>query len=117
MILVDLIGQLIFGTLSIAILLLCFPFVIYHRVNQKVGYNSLKDKYKIEKDALIIGFFHPNCDAGAGGEKVLWQAVQALQSKANLANLGRKVHILIYSGSQMADEDILDQKVRDRFGI
>lgn len=26
----------------------------------------------------VIGFFHPNCDAGAGGEKVLWQAIQAL---------------------------------------
>jgi hypothetical protein len=26
----------------------------------------------------IISFFHPNCDAGAGGEKVLWSAVAAV---------------------------------------
>jgi len=26
----------------------------------------------------VIAFFHPNCDAGAGGEKVLWQAIQAI---------------------------------------
>lgn len=28
----------------------------------------------------VIGFFHPNCADGAGGEKVLWQAVRALQN-------------------------------------
>ena len=26
----------------------------------------------------IIGFFHPFCDAGGGGEKVLFQAIHAL---------------------------------------
>jgi alpha-1,2-mannosyltransferase len=44
--------------------------------------------------APIIGFFHPECDGGAGGEKVLYQAIKAIQeSKYNDLN------ILIYSGS------------------
>jgi len=30
---------------------------------------------------LIIGFFHPYCNAGGGGERVLWMAVQALQTR------------------------------------
>ena len=37
--------------------------------------------YKLNPKFLqtkIIGFFHPSCDAGAGGEKVLWQAVSAI---------------------------------------
>lgn len=30
---------------------------------------------------LVIGFFHPYCNAGGGGERVLWIAVQALQTR------------------------------------
>jgi len=30
---------------------------------------------------LVIGFFHPYCNAGGGGERVLWIAVQALQKR------------------------------------
>jgi len=30
---------------------------------------------------LLIGFFHPYCNAGGGGERVLWIAVQALQTR------------------------------------
>lgn len=30
---------------------------------------------------LLVGFFHPYCNAGGGGERVLWIAVQALQTR------------------------------------
>jgi len=30
---------------------------------------------------LLVGFFHPYCNAGGGGERVLWMAVQALQTR------------------------------------
>jgi len=30
---------------------------------------------------VLIGFFHPYCNAGGGGERVLWIAVQALQTR------------------------------------
>jgi len=33
------------------------------------------------RSPLIIGFFHPYCNAGGGGERVLWIAVQALQRR------------------------------------
>ena len=42
---------------------------------------KFKKNYKLNPKLLqtkIIGFFHPSCDAGAGGEKVLWQAVSAI---------------------------------------
>lgn len=73
---------------------------------------KLKDKYG--KDTKIISFFHPNCDAGAGGEKVLWSAVAAVQNSKELEG---KVEVFIYSGSQMNPEDILSEKVLKRFGI
>jgi alpha-1,2-mannosyltransferase len=46
------------------------------------------------KDAKVVGFFHPFCDAGGGGEKVLFQAISAIQSKAS-----SPLTVIIYSAS------------------
>ena len=50
---------------------------------------------------------------------MLWTAIKAIEK--NLETLDKKGHkkivVLVYSGSQMKDEDILDQKVFKRFGI
>jgi alpha-1,2-mannosyltransferase len=32
-------------------------------------------------DVSVVGFFHPYCNAGGGGERVLWTAVQAVQAR------------------------------------
>ena len=29
----------------------------------------------------VVGFFHPYCNAGGGGERVLWVAIRALQKR------------------------------------
>lgn len=42
-----------------------YSFLILRNVKSKLPSKSGKTK-------KVIGFFHPNCDAGAGGEKVLW---------------------------------------------
>jgi alpha-1,2-mannosyltransferase len=41
--------------------------------------SDLKGKDKNWKG--IIGFFHPFCNAGGGGERVLWAAIRATQLK------------------------------------
>lgn len=33
------------------------------------------------KNQIVIGIFHPYCNAGGGGERVLWSAIQAIQKK------------------------------------
>lgn len=43
----------------------------------KFKYHRLKNS----TDNLKIGIFHPYCNAGGGGEKVLWVLLQALQKK------------------------------------
>ena len=67
---------------------------------------------------ILIFVFRYFSDAGAGGEKVLWSAVSAIQrAKGQLGKKDSNIRIHIYSGSQMNPEDILEQKVRLRFGI
>lgn len=32
-------------------------------------------------EPLVVGFFHPYCNDGGGGERVLWTAIRALQKR------------------------------------
>ena len=33
------------------------------------------------EEVRVVGFFHPYCNAGGGGERVLWVAIRALQRR------------------------------------
>lgn len=60
----------------ITITLLLLPAIFY----------LLRWKYRLQKkrnktDKINVAFLHPYCNAGGGGEKVLWVAIQTLQEK------------------------------------
>lgn len=60
---------------------------------------------------FVVGFFHPYCDAGGGGERVLWHAVDALQKRYDF------VEVLVYTGDVDASEEDILRGVKERFGI
>ncbi|KAK9468174.1 hypothetical protein V1512DRAFT_274430 [Lipomyces arxii] len=71
---------------------------------------KILSRIKCENRAVIIGFFHPYCDAGGGGERVLWAAVHAtLREYPN-------VICAIYTGDKVSKTDIIS-KVKTIFGI
>jgi alpha-1,2-mannosyltransferase len=78
--------------------------MIFCRFGHFIGLRGSKNSDK-EK---IIGFFHPSCDAGAGGEKVLWQAIKCL-TEAEFK--GQEIKVVIYSLSKMNLDEIIKQKV------
>ncbi|KAL5501840.1 ALG11 [Sanghuangporus vaninii] len=59
----------------------------------------------------LVGFFHPYCNAGGGGERVLWTAVALLQCT--------DPHIVsvVYSGDGAAGKEEIISKVKSRFNI
>jgi len=60
---------------------------------------------------IIVGCFHPYCNAGGGGERVLWVAVRALQKRYS------NVRCVIYTGdTDVSPNEILD-RVQQRFNI
>lgn len=59
---------------------------------------------------VVVGFFHPYCNAGGGGERVLWQSIRALQSRYNF------IRCIVYTGDRANKESIFS-KVKNRFGI
>ena len=56
----------------------------------------------------VVGFFHPYCAAGGGGERVLWVGLAALKDQ--------KDRMVVYCGENIK-KATLEDKVNDRFGI
>lgn len=59
----------------------------------------------------VLGFFHPYCNAGGGGERVLWVAIRAIQKKYP------SIHIVVYTGDTDATPEDISQRARQRFNI
>ncbi|KAI0931011.1 hypothetical protein AcV7_005038 [Taiwanofungus camphoratus] len=59
----------------------------------------------------LIGFFHPYCNAGGGGERVLWTAIATLQrSEPDIVSV-------VYSGDTDATKEDIIENVKARFDI
>lgn len=64
-------------------------------------------QHRVAKGSTVLGFFHPYCSGGGGGERLLWRAVHALsclsrdEDEKERQGWRRKappLHVLIYSG-------------------
>ncbi|WVW78496.1 hypothetical protein I302_100451 [Kwoniella bestiolae CBS 10118] len=66
----------------------------------------------VSGDKLVVGFWHPYCNAGGGGERVLWSAIRHLQKTE------KDVLVLVYSGDYpTASKDDILGKAKNRFSI
>ncbi|KAI4143536.1 MAG: hypothetical protein L6R39_004531 [Caloplaca ligustica] len=54
----------------------------------------------------IIGFFHPFCNAGGGGERVLWAAIKATQQR------WPRAVCVVYTGDHDTSKDDILEKVQ-----
>ncbi|KIM43076.1 glycosyltransferase family 4 protein, partial [Hebeloma cylindrosporum] len=69
-----------------------------------LGYNQHDRK-------RIVGFFHPYCNAGGGGERVLWTAIASMQK------VEPDVISVVYTGDTDATKAQIIAKVKARFDI
>ncbi|XP_013782909.1 GDP-Man:Man(3)GlcNAc(2)-PP-Dol alpha-1,2-mannosyltransferase-like isoform X2 [Limulus polyphemus] len=91
--------------LVVGVLLLLLKFWIQQKVKKAVSQKENGDKQ------CCVGFFHPYCNAGGGGERVLWSAIKSLQTKYS------HVECTVYTGdSDVTSEEILAQ-AEARFNI
>ncbi|XP_058793185.1 GDP-Man:Man(3)GlcNAc(2)-PP-Dol alpha-1,2-mannosyltransferase-like [Phymastichus coffea] len=80
--------------------------IFMRRLFMKKNDTELKDNQEI-----TVGIFHPYCNAGAGGERVLWSVVKALQSNY------KNVHVFIYTGDLEHDRETILSNVEKVFDI
>lgn len=60
----------------ITIIAIFLPMLLF-----TLRWKHISRKNKSPGSKLQVAFFHPYCNAGGGGEKVLWAAIQSLQNK------------------------------------
>ncbi|KAH6896938.1 alpha-1,2-mannosyltransferase alg11 [Thelonectria olida] len=73
---------------------------------------ELKSTLDSQKDwGGIVGFFHPFCNAGGGGERVLWAAIRATQDRWPNAKC------CVYTGDHEVTKDDILHRVKTRFNI
>jgi alpha-1,2-mannosyltransferase len=75
------------------------------------GYGKTGQKTSNEDWDGVVGFFHPFCAAGGGGERVLWAAILATQKR------WPKATCVVYSGDHDVDRNAMIEKARSSFGI
>lgn len=59
----------------------------------------------------VVGFLHPFCNAGGGGERVLWAAIKATQKR------WPKAVCAVYTGDLDATKSTILERVKHRFNI
>jgi len=94
------------GTAFLTILTFCISLLLLREY--------FKKRKKSERSGcphIVIAFFHPYCNAGGGGERVLWCAVKAIQSRYS------DVKIVVYTGDVNASPNEIIKKVHQRFNV
>lgn len=103
---------------AIATAIFWFSRVLLQQTRQRLRAQSKRKRRILLKPLqqqgltpLIFGFFHPFCNAGGGGERVLWAAIRAtLDEHAN-------AFCAVYTGDVEADKRIILRRAQDAFGI
>ncbi|KAK7415922.1 asparagine-linked glycosylation protein [Neonectria magnoliae] len=73
---------------------------------------KLKNTLEAQKSwGGIVGFFHPFCNAGGGGERVLWAAIRTTQDRWPNAKC------VVYTGDHDVTKDQILSRVKTRFNI
>ena len=65
-----------------------------------------------ESEEVSVGFFHPYCDAGGGGERVLWCAIKAMAKRYRA-----RARFVVYTGDLGSAPDQIIQRAKSRFQI
>ncbi|KAK9507890.1 hypothetical protein O3M35_007656 [Rhynocoris fuscipes] len=94
--------------ISFILTLIFIPLVIF---TAKRYFKKEKEKNKNNGQPFSVGFFHPYCSAGGGGERVLWCAIKAIQKRYP------QTKVIVYTGDLDASPDEIIKKVKQRFEI
>lgn len=90
----------------ITIIAIFLPMLLF-----TLRWKHISRKNKSPGSKLQVAFFHPYCNAGGGGEKVLWAAIQSLQNKYP------NIEFYIYTGDLEATPDEILEKVDKNLNI
>ncbi|XP_072513138.1 GDP-Man:Man(3)GlcNAc(2)-PP-Dol alpha-1,2-mannosyltransferase [Salminus brasiliensis] len=107
--LIRLLWSLLLPCFCLCLVLTCLLFLMVMGVRAWLQANRKAQRARDGKPA--VAFFHPYCNAGGGGERVLWCAIRALQNRY------QDVDFVVYTGDQGVTAEQIVDGARRRFNI
>ncbi|XP_061654965.1 GDP-Man:Man(3)GlcNAc(2)-PP-Dol alpha-1,2-mannosyltransferase isoform X1 [Phyllopteryx taeniolatus] len=101
--------KLLFHLLFVCLLLLAVLILLMLAV--RLWLNGKRNTRHARTGRRAVAFFHPYCNAGGGGERVLWCAIRALQRRYS------DVDIVVYTGDMGVSAHEIVDGARRRFNI
>lgn len=74
-------------------------------------HSSLWQAQHSSKTPIVVGFFHPYCNAGGGGERVLWCGIRSLQRRYDFVNC------VVYTGDCEYSPEQIMSRAKERFNV
>lgn len=99
---------------------LFIPYLVLHKIRDKLTFKMAINRRRLlgctrpkvdQHPPVLIGYFHPYCNAGGGGERVLWTIIQGLQISHPYA-----IHAIYTGDTEVSKEDMVSN-VKTRFNI
>ncbi|KAM3576192.1 hypothetical protein VYU27_001900 [Nannochloropsis oceanica] len=93
--------------------------VIYYGVVLPLYRRTCRRRLGVAKDAITVAFFHPYCNAGGGGERVLWLTIKALASlhAKSIKRKQKPLHVFIYTGDHGVAPDEILRRAEAHFAV
>ncbi|MFH4982238.1 hypothetical protein AB6A40_008947 [Gnathostoma spinigerum] len=70
---------------------------------------------RLRKENNVVAFFHPYCNAGGGGERVLWSAINAMHESDTARKYFRRY--IVFTGDRDVRPSAFFKKAKERFNI
>ncbi|KAJ7134990.1 mannosyltransferase [Mycena crocata] len=99
---------LVLSLLPLSLILLCLSRLRTRAAEQR---RLILASLSLPSSTKVLAFFHPYCNAGGGGERVLWTAIAYIQ------RTHPDVLCVVYTGDTSATKSSILDKVQSRFSI
>ncbi|KAJ1970696.1 asparagine-linked glycosylation protein [Dimargaris xerosporica] len=83
----------------------------YWRFQLRESTRQFCQRHSTSAKPAVVGFFHPYCNAGGGGERVLWTAIHCMQIRYPNAQF------VVYTGDTNATKDTILSRATNQFSI
>lgn len=104
-----LVWKLLLPLLFLCVLLILLVLLLLLAV--RFGLQSFRNARRATDGRPAVAFFHPYCNAGGGGERVLWCAIRALQNRY------ADVNFVVYTGDRGVTGQQILAGARRRFNV
>ena len=98
----------VWTVLGFLVLFVLTKLLVLWRTRQQM---KLFGYFRLQYRPVVVGFFHPYCASGGGGERVLWHSIRALQKRYSF------VRCVVYTGDVDKTPEAILSMVQNRFKL